>query len=98
MQGLFSLLMFAALFYFMMRFGCGAHMVHGHGGHGGGHKHGGDGAVGGGTDPVCGMAVVADQGYTKTHLGQQYRFCSRACLDKFESNPDQYLTKAGGAR
>ena len=71
MQGLFSLLMFAAFFYFMMRFGCGAHMVHGHGGHGGGHKHGGDGAVG---------------------------FCSRACLDKFEANPDQYLTKAGGAR
>ena len=98
MQGLFSLLMFAAFFYFMMRFGCGAHMVHGHGGHGGGHKHGGDGAVGGGTDPVCGMAVVADQGYTKTHLGQQYRFCSRACLDKFEENPNQYLTTAGGAR
>jgi hypothetical protein len=28
MEGLFSLLLFAALFYFMMRFGCGAHMVH----------------------------------------------------------------------
>lgn len=96
MQGLFSLLMFAAFFYFMMRFGCGAHMVHGHGGHGG--QHGSDGGVGGATDPVCGMAVVADQGYTKMHLGQQYRFCSRTCLDKFEANPDQYLTKAGGAR
>ena len=35
MEGLGSLLLFAALFYFMMRFGCGAHMVHGHGG--GGH-------------------------------------------------------------
>jgi len=23
-------LLFAGLFYFMMRFGCGAHMVHGH--------------------------------------------------------------------
>lgn len=32
MEGLGSLLIFAALFYFMMRFGCGAHMVHGHGG------------------------------------------------------------------
>jgi len=31
MEGLGSLLLFAALFYFMMRFGCGAHMVHGHG-------------------------------------------------------------------
>ena len=82
MQGLLSLLMFAAFFYFMMRFGCGAHMVHGHGGHGG-HEHGSDSGGGGATDPVCGMAVVADQGYTKMHLGQQYRFCSRACLDRF---------------
>ena len=97
MQGLFSFLMFAAFFYFMMRFGCGAHMVHGHGGHGG-HEHGKDSAVGSAADPVCGMAVVADQGYTKMHLGHQYRFCSRACLDKFEANPDKYLTKVGGAR
>ena len=29
MQGLVSLLLFAAFFYLMMRFGCGAHMVHG---------------------------------------------------------------------
>ena len=97
MQGLFSLLLFAAFFYFMMRFGCGAHMVHGHRGHGG-HEHGSDSAAGSATDPVCGMPVVADQGYTKTHAGRQYRLCSRACLDKFEANPDQYLTKAGGAR
>ena len=97
MQGLFSLLMFAAFFYFMMRFGCGAHMVHGRGGHSG-REHGSDSGLGGAIDPVCGMAVVADQGYTKMHLGQQYRFCSRACLDKFEANPDQYVTKAGGAR
>lgn len=94
MQGLLSLLMFAAFFYFMMRFGCGAHMVHGHSG----HERGSGGDVGGAIDPVCGMPVVADQGYTKMRLGQQYRFCSRACLDKFETNPDQYLTKAGGAR
>jgi len=33
MDGLFSLLLFAAFFYIMMRFGCGAHMVHGHGHH-----------------------------------------------------------------
>ncbi len=28
MEGLFSLLLCAALVYVMMRFGCGAHMVH----------------------------------------------------------------------
>ena len=34
MEGLTSLLVFGGLFYLMMRFGCGAHSVHGHhGGH-----------------------------------------------------------------
>ena len=94
MQGLFSLLMFAAFFYFMMRFGCGAHMVHGHGG----HAHGRDVAVGSAIDPVCGMPVVTDQGYTNTHQGRQHRFCSRACLDKFEANPERYLIPSGGVR
>lgn len=36
MEGLFSLLLFAGLFFLMMRFGCGAHMVHG--GHGSNSK------------------------------------------------------------
>lgn len=89
MDGLFSLLLFAALFYFMMRFGCGAHMVHGHGGHGG-HEHGGGAGGSISRDPVCGMEVKPDQGYTKIYRGQSYRFCSRACLDKFESTPQQY--------
>ena len=40
MSGLLSLLLFAVFFYFMMRFGCGAHMVHGHGGHEGHDGHG----------------------------------------------------------
>ena len=40
MDGLFSLLLFALFFYVMMRFGCGAHMVHGHGGHGDRDGHG----------------------------------------------------------
>ena len=30
MDRIISFLLFAALFYFMMRFGCGSHMVHGH--------------------------------------------------------------------
>jgi len=45
MGGLFWFLLFAGLFYFMMRFGCGAHVVHGgHGGHGGHEEHAGHGA------------------------------------------------------
>jgi YHS domain-containing protein len=106
MEGLGTLLLFAALFYFMMPFGCGAHMVHGHGGGGRGDHagHGGHAGPGGreqGTsarDPVCGMAVASEQGYTKMYGGRDYRFCSRACLDKFEEHPDQYASVAGGAR
>ena len=87
MEGLLSFLIFGGLFFLMMRYGCGAHMVHGghgtHGGHGG-HvtKH---------VDPVCGMDVAMDKGYGKMHEGQLYRFCSRNCLDKFEAEPERYL-------
>jgi len=87
MEGLLSLLIFAGLFYFMMRVGCGTHMVHGkHGGHAGhdsnAAKH---------IDPVCGVEVKVDQGYGKMHEGKLYRFCSRNCLDKFEVKPEQFL-------
>ena len=95
MDGLISLLVFAGLFYFMMRFGCGAHMVHGHGRHEG-HDH--RSGLPSDTDPVCGMSVAADRGYAKVLDGRSYRFCSRNCLDKFEAKPEQYLTHAGGAR
>ena len=84
MDGLLQFLLFAGFFYLMMRFGCGAHMVHGgHGGHGG---HGRNGAK----DPVCGMQIEPGQGYSKVHEGREYQFCSRNCLDKFESDPKRY--------
>lgn len=93
MEGLLSLLLFAAFFYVMMRWGCGAHMVHGHG-HGGGHGDAGEGGHGAAaTDPVCGMTVNPGEGYTKAHAGREFRFCSRACLDKFEAAPEQYVEK-----
>lgn len=87
MSGLLSLLIFAGLFYLMMRFGCGAHMVHGHG-------H--DKAQGGSKDPVCGMSVPADRGYSKVHDGTTYRFCSRQCLDEFDQHPTRYLEATAG--
>ena len=89
MQGLFSLLLFAGFFYFMMRFGCGAHMVHGgHGGHGGHEGHGGSRSSD--KDPVCGMSVAAEDAYGRTYRGREYRFCSRKCLDQFDSDPARY--------
>ncbi len=87
MEGLFSLLLFAALFYFIMRFGCGAHMVHGHGGHGSHHDQASKSSA---TDPVCGMPVGPVEGYTKRYAGRTYHFCSKKCLDTFEANPDKY--------
>ena len=97
MEGLFSLLLFAAFFYFMMRFGCGAHMIHGHAGGHAGHS-GASVPQGIGKDPVCGMEVADGEGYSKMHLGRQLRFCSRKCLDQFDLSPERYAAQTGAAR
>ncbi len=103
MSGLLSFLLFAALFFVMMRFGCGAHV--GHGGHGG-HAARRDGksdqtvtpsahhALEAGVDPVCGMKVEPGAGYASVYQNQTMRFCSRDCLDTFESQPQRYLGAA----
>jgi len=85
MEGLITLLLFAGVFFLMMRGGCGAHMAHG------GHGHHGSSDAPDHTDPVCGMKVPMTEGYGKMHDGSLYRFCSRSCLDKFEADPGRYL-------
>jgi len=90
MEGLLSLLLFGVFFYFMMRFGCGAHMVHGHGGHAG---HGTTESRS--KDPVCGMDVPAGAGYSMMYEGHRYQFCSRKCLDQFEAEPRRYAIEKG---
>jgi len=65
MESIIWFLIIGALFYFMMKFGCGAHMG-GHGGHGGGHEGhmgGGEGPPGSSQkvkDPICGMEKRPD--------------------------------------
>lgn len=86
MEGFISLLIFAGLFYLMMRFGCGAHMIHGK--HHGGHEKTDDNKH---VDPVCGMEVDVNKGYGKMHEGSLYRFCSRDCLDKFDREPEKFI-------
>ena len=44
-------------------------------------------------DPVCGMQIDALHGYGKMHDAHLYRFCSRACLDKFEADPEKFVTQ-----
>ena len=86
MDRLLSLLLFAGLFYLMMRFGCGAHMIHGS--HG--SKGNGDSEQGSEKDPVCGMPVESGQGYSKRFEGKVLRFCSKQCLDKVDAEPRRY--------
>ncbi len=91
MEGLLTLLIFAGLFFLMMRFGCGAHMNHGHS-----HprKDPETGPVEQAhTDPVCGMQVDIEEGYGMMYQSHLYRFCSRNCLDRFEADPEQYVAK-----
>ena len=89
MDGLISLLLFAGFFYLMMRYGCGAHMLHGgHGKHG--HHDGSDVKH---IDPVCGMQISPEEGYGMMHDGRLFRFCSRSCLDKFDAEPDSFLNR-----
>ena len=85
MDRLLSFLLFAAFFYLMMCFGCGAHMVHGHQA---GHERGGHGNAD--KDPVCGMPVAEGQGYGENYQGRELHFCSKECLDKFDAQPQRY--------
>ena len=98
LQNVLYLLMWAGLFFIMMRFGCGAHIT----GHG--HRHSGpapDGHDGSGTlrwvqpdqavDPVCGMTVQPAGAKSAVHDGQVYYFCSQECREKFEAGPVAYI-------
>ncbi|MEO8443320.1 MAG: YHS domain-containing protein [Betaproteobacteria bacterium] len=89
-----SLLLWGGLFFAMMRYGCGAHMMggHGHGKHGG---HGNTTAGGDSKDPVCGMAVSAQSAAAAAvRGGNTYYFCSTTCRDKFEQAPEKYAGAA----
>lgn len=76
MEGLLALLFLAVWFYLMMRM----HM--GHSANGGKEKNH--------MAPVCGMQVNPSLGYGRMYEGILYRFCSRNCLDKFDSDPAKY--------
>jgi len=90
LKPLLSLVLWGALFFFLMRVGCGAHMGGGHG------RHGADRDEGEQTDPVCGMNVTAGSAKAATvHKGRTYYFCSTSCRDKFEAALDKYVTDPG---
>jgi YHS domain-containing protein len=47
-------------------------------------------------DPVCGMVVSQSTAPADCeHEGKTYYFCSDVCREKFEANPDKYISKWG---
>ena len=44
-------------------------------------------------DPVCGMDVSKDNQHHHNYNGEDYYFCSRHCLDKFQATPESYIDK-----
>jgi Cu+-exporting ATPase len=43
------------------------------------------------------MQVGADSAHRTTYQGREYLFCCKGCLDKFRTQPDQYLEKTAAA-
>lgn len=45
-------------------------------------------------DPVCGMQIEETKAAAKREFGgQTFYFCSPACQQKFDQNPEQYAKK-----
>ena len=104
MQALIYFAVFAGLFFLMMRFGCGAHVVgHGHGRRGAGDENeAGDPHAPGWRkwsteiDPVCGKTVQADTAKPSVYDGVIYYFCSQICREQFEGDPGRYTAPRTG--
>lgn len=85
-------LVWAGLIFFMMRFGCGAHVMgHAHR-HGGSHSDDTWNAPEKAADPVCGMTIATQGAKSTVYAGHVYYFCSTTCRDKFEAAPASYTT------
>ncbi len=96
---------FAGLFFLMMRFGCGSHVMgHGHGGHEG---HGAGPPQDRSStlwvppetdvDPVCRTSVRTESAKSSVYRGTVYYFCSVEHRDAFEAEPDHYVGSKAGA-
>lgn len=92
LKSLVWLLIWGGLFFVMMRYGCGAHMMGGHGSHG---KHGDTKPGGNAKDLVCGMTVDSQQAAAAAVWQRRtYYFCSTSCRNQFEQAPEKYVSTA----
>lgn len=47
-------------------------------------------------DPVCNMTVDENKAAaTSVYKGKTYYFCTQACKEKFEKQPEKYLSEEG---
>jgi len=98
MESLLYFALFAGLFFLMMRFGCGAHVMHRHGRHEEHDRLGSVPPVGAdrwvppatAIDPVCEMTVNTATAKSSIHDGTIYYFCSAKHREQFEANPQRY--------
>jgi YHS domain-containing protein len=104
MQTLLYFAIWAGLFFLMMRFGCGSHVMgHGHAG----HEGQGDAATPDtgaarwmppetDIDPVCRTSVRTDAAKSSVYRGTVYYFCSAKHRDAFEADPERYIGETAG--
>lgn len=89
---------FAAVFFVMMRFGCGSHAMHGAGQPAAGPPADPPfdplGQEQPKIDPVCKMVVQPYTGVSAYREGTLYRFCSVRCLETFQEYPAAYSQPA----
>ena len=98
LQNVLYLLIWAGLFFVMMRFGCGAHIM-GHAHHHGATRSDDHSEAGNlrwvppdrTVDPVCGMNIQTAGAKSAIQDGHVYYFCSRNCREKFEAAPASYV-------
>jgi YHS domain-containing protein len=106
MNSLIYFLIWGGLFFLMMRFGCGAHVMgHGHG-HSGSRSDEHDTSANAGqlpappekaVDPVCHMDLETAKAKSAIFNGRVYYFCSQDCRAKFEADPRTYVIAASDA-
>lgn len=107
METIWNFLLIGGFLLFMLKFGCGRHML-GHGSHSQakGHETTGAGPESRSTrrqdlvwehpakdvDPVCEKTVETENAKTSVFAGNVYYFCSRECREAFEAAPGTYVT------
>ena len=89
MSTLTYFLIWGLVIFFLMRVGCGAHVM----GHGHSHTASANPPEKD-IDPVCGMTVETAKAKSSLYRGHAYYFCSPDCREKFEVSPDGYVSGA----